>query len=74
MSPAEGWATVKKEKPDLFRTTVMEGRAGHGAAAWRGGFRNLKANQSSSVKSFTGPFQANIGVSINQQGKSARFS
>ena len=51
----------------------MEGRAGHGAA-WRGGFRNVKANQSSGIPSFTGPFQANIGIGINQQGKTIVIS
>ena len=67
ISPAEGWAGVKKENPDLFRTQVNENRAGPDPI-WKSGFRNNRSVQAQNKKLFPDLFQSRPGAVMNQQG------
>ena len=69
VSPNEGWATVKKEKPDLFRTPVLERRAGHGAMWGRGGLINDKSSATPGIEAFPSLFHRTLITGMNQQGK-----
>ena len=69
VSSNEGWATVKKDKPDLFRTPVLEQRAGHGAMWGRGGFINNKSSLTPGIEAFPSLFHRTLASGINQQGK-----
>ena len=62
----EGWAILKKERPDMYRTPVMEQRTGQGGIWGRANIPKAKANQPFRMETFPNLFLPTFPSNPNQ--------